>query len=137
MIRLMAMINIVLFTILGLWGPSSGQTVPLCGDASPIQWDMNSESDMAEYRVYTATTAGTINPATQSPTWTVPHVINPATPNLIVYTLNAVIPDGITYFAVAARDTSSNQSGLSNELVCNLQIGPSAPTNLVIGVFAP
>lgn len=117
--------------------PAFGQTPPLCGDASPIQWDMSQAADLAEYRVYTATTAGGIDPNGQAPTWVLPHDPNPPTPGLIVYTLNQVIPDGMTYFAVTAVDLSGNESALSNELGCNLQISPDAPQNLVIGQFVP
>lgn len=116
------------------------QTPPLCGTGHPIQWDLNSEPDMKEYRLYASLSPSSIDPLTQSPAWTIVHDLSKAETlqdgtKILKTTLSPAIPDGPTYFAVTAVDDSGNESGLSNELYCNLQVSPKTPTGLAVAEF--
>ena len=68
-----------------------------------LAWDANTESDLAGYKVYCGTTSGTYGTPIDAG-------------NVTTYTL-AGLTLGQTYFiAVTAYDTSTNESGYSNEV---------------------
>ncbi|MFO0773098.1 MAG: fibronectin type III domain-containing protein [Nitrospiraceae bacterium] len=70
-----------------------------------LAWDANSESDLAGYMVYTATTSG----AYGSPVAVIPS-------NQSSYTI-PTLPAGHTYFfSVTAYDTSGRETTYSNEV---------------------
>jgi hypothetical protein len=79
------------------------------GDStSPIiNWNANSEPDLAGYKIYFGQVANT---------WlgiiTAPLVFLPVPP-LYTIPINTFTSDGIWYFAVSAYDTSNNESSIS------------------------
>jgi len=79
--------------------------LPLSGFAAQIKlaWDPNSEPDLAGYKVYYGTASSTYG----SP-------INVG--NVVTYTLTGLTQGQVYYVVVTAYDTSSNESGYSNEL---------------------
>lgn len=72
-------------------------------NSATLQWAANSESDLAGYRVYQGTTAGSYGPAID--------VGNSAT-----YITSNLQPGLTYYFAVTAHDTSGNESPPSDEV---------------------
>jgi hypothetical protein len=71
-----------------------------------LTWQANRESDLAGYKIYVGTASGSYAYAGS------PFVIG----NSTAHTLSA-LPKGQTYFfAVAAYDTSGNESTLSSEV---------------------
>jgi fibronectin type 3 domain-containing protein len=113
--------------------PSSGQgssdTTPpasptslgaTAGDGNvSLDWDNNSESDFDSYTVYRSTTSGSGYSAIASGL------------SASAYTDNTVVNGTTYYYVVTATDTSSNESGDSNEASATPQVpAPSAPTGL-------
>ncbi len=67
-----------------------------------LQWDANTETDLAGYKLYYGTAPGVYG---------TPIIVGKVT----TYTLTAVQP-GTYYFAVTAYNTSGAESGFSNEV---------------------
>lgn len=72
-----------------------------------IQWDANSESDLAGYQVYYGNTSGEYDSL-----FDVGNITN--------YLID-VKTDMMYFFAVTAYDTAGNESGFSNEASCNIR----------------
>jgi chitinase len=102
-----------------------------------LAWDPNSETDLAGYKVYYATTAGGPYNGSGSSDGGSPIVFllsglaNPASPEFTVHGL----PDGTNYFVVTAYNTGGLESGYSNEVYTQSSTTPpptpppgSAPT---------
>jgi hypothetical protein len=77
-------------------------TAPALAAEVTLQWDANTESDLAGYKVYIGTASGVYG---------APMVIG----KLTTYTF-ANLPAGTYYFAVTAYDTAGFESGYSNEV---------------------
>lgn len=95
--------------------------------ALDIEWNRNVEADMKDYHVYACQTAGcTVQPVSSMLVGTVPQPALGVKP-----TFTVTVPSGTTgNIAVTARDTSNNESGLSNILFFDT-IPPENPTGLV------
>lgn len=76
-----------------------------------LQWDANTESDLAGYKVYYGTAPGVYG---------TPIVIGTQT----TYTVSS-LPAGTYYFAVTARNTSGMESGFSNEVTATVSTTPA------------
>lgn len=84
-----------------------------------LAWDPNSENDLAGYKLHYGLASGSYS-----------TTINVG--NVTVYTVEN-LPDGTYFFAVTAYDTSSNESGYSNEVSDLLDTVPPADVqNLII-----
>jgi endoglucanase len=84
-----------------------------------LQWDANSEADLAGYYVYEATTSnGQVLTA-----FSYPPVLAPE------HSLTFVDPhaDGQYYWKVTAYDTAANESGFSLEVTAEFNVVPPAP----------
>lgn len=105
----------------------------VCNEKSGLQWDINGETDVLEYRVYVGNQADIehANPPVQILV-TVPHdpdsAILDADGNKIVkHDLNSLLSEGPKYFAVTAVDQVGNVSDYSNEIGCEYNVRPGAP----------
>ena len=98
----------------------------VCNEGSGLQWDMNVEPDMKHYDVYVANSPGI---ATADPE-VFPLVQVPHDPSKTVmsYNLDVTMSEGDKYFTVTASDESGNMSGHSNEIGCEYNTTPGAPT---------
>lgn len=86
-----------------------------------LNWIANSESDLAGYKIYQSTTAGSYS--------------STSTDVGKVTTKQLTIPDdGNRYFVVTAYDLSGNESGFSNEVSYLDKKKPAAPGSLTITV---
>ena len=85
--------------------------------AETLQWDENTEPDLAGYIVYQGTTAGS---------YETPIDVG----NVTSYTVSDLEPDTTYYFAVTAHDTGGNESGPSNEVSIHVAPPPddTSPT---------
>jgi hypothetical protein len=72
-------------------------------NSATLQWAANSESDLAGYKVYQGTTAGSYGPAIDAGNGT-------------TYIASNLQPGLTYYFAVTAHDTSGNESPPSDEV---------------------
>ena len=72
-------------------------------NSATLQWAANSESDLAGYKVYQGTTAGSYGPAIYAG-------------NSTTYIASNLQPGLTYYFAVTAHDTSGNESPPSDEV---------------------
>ena len=121
---LFSVIFIIIFLILGGCGgggESGGDstttttptpTTPPGSDGTiSLEWDSNTETDLAGYKVYYGTASGVYG---------TPKDAGMGTPSGTKTTYDLTDPDliiGQTYFiAVTAYDTSNNESGYSNEV---------------------
>jgi len=83
-----------------------------------LQWDANTESDLAGYKVYYGTTSREY----QEPI-----------PLDLVTTYTMHIPDSVMYFfAVTAFDTEALESDFSTEVSCMNNVRPGTVINLYI-----
>jgi fibronectin type 3 domain-containing protein len=83
-----------------------------------LQWDANTESDLAGYKVYYGT---------ESRVYSEPIILGLVT----TYTMH--IPDSVMYFfAVTAFDTGELESDYSNEVSCMNNAKPGAVINIYI-----
>ena len=106
-----------------------------CNGSSVIVWDKNAESDMKSYRLYSKTTAGitpsdtvllTVNHQTAVVVWT-----NEGKATFRETFKNAW-EEGTIWFALSAIDTKGNESILSAEVGCDLDIAPDMPLGITI-----
>ncbi len=78
-----------------------------------LQWDPNTEPDLAGYKLHYGTSSGT-------------YTTHIDVGNVTTYDV-AGLQDGVTYyFAVTARDTEGNESGYSNEVSGRKNLAPQA-----------
>lgn len=107
---------------------------PVCGTGMGLEWDANTEPDMQDYLVYAAPQA-TQDYALVS---TVPHdpskIVTREDGSKAIEGGMAQVPDGLTEFYLVARDTSGNESGVSDHLVCDVQLPPGIPTGLKVTI---
>lgn len=117
--------------------PVLAQELPVCTTANGLQWELNTEPDMARYHIYKSTTPESIVVGLTPPYASVNHEPEtlPDGTMVIQTTIPIPIEDGPTYFAVTALDTSENESPLSNEVGCVIEFPPNAPTGLMIIQF--
>jgi hypothetical protein len=113
------------------------QQTPLntvCNEKSGLQWDMNLELDVDFYTVHVANNPGiaTANPPVPG-LITVPH--DPANAQIdnngnkvVTHTMQVTMAEGDKYFAVSVTDKSGNQSVYSNEVGCEYNTTPGAPS---------
>lgn len=114
------------------------QQTPLntpCTDNSNLDWEMNQETDIDKYRIYSKNTAGIVK--SDPVLFEVEHDSS----NVIFDTngighfeqvLNSTLSEGAKWFAATAVDDKGNESDLSNEVGCLLNISPVPPNNLLI-----
>jgi hypothetical protein len=83
-----------------------------------LQWDANVEPDLAGYKLYEGAVSGG------------PYTLK-QTLGLVTTTVLVGVPDGKTCWVMTATDSSTNESGYSNE-VCIFRDStpPSVPRNL-------
>jgi len=94
------------------------------GSNVTLQWDANTEQDLAGYHVLRGTQAG--GPYTQ--VGEIPCGPNDAT---CCEFIDQAIPDGTYYWVATAYDTSGNESEYSNEVTDSLDsIAPAPPQEL-------
>ncbi len=86
----------------------TGLTATVAGSSIDLDWADNGESDLSHYSVKRSTSPG--GPYTQ--------IISNL--NASAYTDKAIVPSITYYYVVTATDTSSNQSGNSNEDSANV-----------------
>lgn len=93
-----------------------------------FEWDLNTEQDMAGYRLYQSASPGLVPGPALKVGQDVLHPTN-------TYTLTDV-QDGTWYWVVTAYDTEGNESNPSNEVTATLDTeAPSAPQNCFIKVI--
>jgi fibronectin type 3 domain-containing protein len=111
--------TIVLITVLAACGgggkgssdgtgstPSNAQpTTPQPTESATLTWTPNTESDLAGYRVYRATSSG----GYRAPIATV-------APSSATYTATGLQPGRTYFFVVTAFDASGNESARSSEI---------------------
>jgi hypothetical protein len=100
-----------------LWGALAVPAMALQSWAASINlaWDPNTETDLAGYTVHYGTTSAryTTNKDVASTTTTITN-----------------LADGTFYFAVTARNTSSQESSYSNEVSTSIAGAPGVPCDL-------
>jgi len=101
--------------------------VPISSSAIALNWTGNTESDLAEYRVYRSSTSG--EPYTY---------IDSVDKGSSVYSDSGLAPDTTYYYVVTAVDESGNESDWSNEFSATTEEGtvelPIGPRPAPIGV---
>ncbi len=106
----------------------------VCNEKTGLSWIMNSEADMAHYKIYVANMPGIenanppVNVLVQVPHDPATAVIQPDGSKAIVYALEVTMAEGDKYFVVSALDQSGNESSYSNEIGCEYNTIPGAPT---------
>ena len=105
-------LSVVVFAIMFLFcGVASAATID-------FGWDANTESDLAGYRLYQSTTAGSYVKGEF-----LAEILAPA----VTYTLENVA-DGTYYYVLTAYDNNGNESDFSNEVTADVdQTAPAAP----------
>ena len=92
-----------------------------------FEWDANSESDLAGYRLYQSQTPGvyTFGDGNQVAT------ISTGTETVQI----TDVLDGTYFWVLTAYDTNGNESGPSNEVTANLDtLSPNAPITVTITI---
>ena len=94
-----------------------------------LQWDANTEADLAGYKVYSGTTSGEYGMPAIVP------LASLTTPSAPGYTVTALDPSKRWYFVVTAYDTEGLESDYSNEVSTGTNYyedgkPPKAPTGL-------
>lgn len=135
--HLLTFVFITALLIGGASGAHAQQTPAntVCNEESGLQWNMNVvDNDVKDYQVYVANQAdiANANPPVQILV-TVPHdptksVIDADGNKVIKHSLNSLLAEGPKYFVVRATDTMGNISGYSNEIGCEYNVSPGAPT---------
>ena len=89
-----------------------------------LEWDANSESDLAGYRLHQGTTSGVYD-----------SVVSDIPAGTETVTLTG-IPDGTYFWVLTAYDTDDNESGYSNGVTANLDtLAPGSPANVTITII--
>jgi len=101
-----------------------------CNDESTLTWTMGVESDLKEYRVYTANNP--IDPTVDNSALILMTVPQPTSGSDAAYLLTSSLAEGDKYFRVTAVDNTGNESGMSNEVGCHYNLVPGAPGNIRI-----
>jgi len=90
-----------------------------------FEWDLNTEQDMAGYRLYQSASPGIVPAPGLKVGQDIPHPTN-------TYTLTGV-GDGTWYWVLTAYDTEGNESLPSNEVTDTLDTeAPAPPQNFFI-----
>ena len=82
-----------------------GANVVLAGTVS-LQWDPNTEADLAGYKLHYGTSSRTVGPYTEMQT----------IPNKAATSGEVTLEPGVYFFALKAYDVSGLESGFSNEV---------------------
>lgn len=127
-IKLLLIATILVFAFPFL---SFGQTLPVCNEKSALAWEMNTEADMKEYGLYHGPESGIVIGGANVTKITIPHDPATAVDNgdgtfTVVHAI--ALPEGDTFMAVTAKDMSDNETGLSNEVGCKINMTPRTPT---------
>lgn len=94
-----------------------------------FQWDANSESDLAGYKIYRSNVSGDYSSPANVLDIPLSALADTGEPQ---YTEEDV-PDGEWFWVATAYDTSGNESGYSNEVTDSLDAtAPETPQNLTI-----
>ena len=97
--------------------------IPVFAMDISFEWDPNSESDLAGYRLYQSGTSG-------SYTFGAGNEVMAVLAGTEIGTLVGVM-DGKWYWVLTAYDSQGNESGPSNEVSASIdQTAPAPPTNL-------
>lgn len=83
-----------------------------------LQWNSNTESDLAGYKVYRASM-----PCTSNPSFVMLKDVGKVT------TFTDTAPPSSACYTVSAYDTSGNESGFSNLVGKSGHLAPSAPSS--------
>jgi hypothetical protein len=116
----MRRVSVVFFAILFLL------QIPSCVFAATVQldWNANTESDLAGYKVYYGTSSGTYGTSID-------------VGNVVTYDINN-LTDGSYFFALTAYDTSGNESGFSAEVPVSIDTtSPLSPGGVNATVKIP
>ena len=113
----------------------------VCNEKTALAWDMNTESDMDHYTVYSGNTANIAKGGVGVKEENVPHdpstaITNPDGSKTVTYKFT-VAGEGILFMAISASDTSGNESGLSNEINCLVNFAPGVPIIKLIFNLSP
>lgn len=93
-----------------------------------FEWDPNSETDLAGYRLYQTQIMGQYTFGNGNEVASVAAGIEEVT---IIG-----VGDGVYYWVLTAYDTHGNESGPSNEVTANLDtLAPGAPTTVTITII--
>jgi hypothetical protein len=92
---------------------------PVNGGEVVFEWDANSESDLAGYRLYQSVTSGVY-------TYGEENAVGVITVGTEEYTLTMNI-DGEFFWVLTAFDTAGNESGPSNEVTTKVNFKPPVP----------
>jgi len=107
----------IVLAILGLLqGVTLGQAQETYNPVG-LEWDANTEADLAGYRVYEKTAVGTYGELGVCTAVTTELAFTAATPH----------PDGAYSWVITAYDDAGNESGYSNEVSAVFDSGPPAP----------
>ncbi len=102
-------------------------TLAFAGTSVTFEWDANTETDLAGYRLYQSTTVGVYTFGSGN-----------EAAEILVGTETVMlenIPSGTYFWVVTAYDTEGNESLPSNEVTVTLDsTSPSAPNNLRITI---
>ena len=91
------------------------------GASATFQWDANTESDLAGYRIHWGTATREYTEAVDVKNVTSFQVEN--------------LPDGKLFFAATAYDTAGNESDYSDEVVVTFNtVPPGAPLNFKVTI---
>ena len=93
--------------------------------ALTLQWDRNTEADMALYTVYGCATPGCT--VTVVPALKIGSVVQPAVGSIPTFVLPAGVEGRV---AVTASDLAGNESGMSVSIPFGDTTAPSIPKNL-------
>ena len=126
--------NILLIAIVLVFGLPSlgfGQVLPVCNEKSGLAWDMNTEADMDKYTLYYGPESGIAMGGAGVQTEDIPHDPSTAVDNgdgtfSMVHKLT--LGEGDTFMAITASDKSGNETGLSNEVGCKINMTPATPS---------
>ena len=116
-----------LFSVLVIGAFLLFATLAFAGTSVTFEWDANTETDLAGYRLYQSTTLGT-------------YVFGAGNEvaEILVGTETVILEDilsGTYFWVLTAFDTGGNESGPSNEVTATLDsLSPDAPKNLRITI---
>ena len=130
--RLISFLVVLLFIFPGI---SLAQQTPAdttCHSKSRLAWEMNTESDLDHYTIYHSDAANITKGGVGVVTMDVPHDPNSAVDNgdgtkTVEHSL-VLSKEGPRYFRLSASDTSKNESPLSNEIGCMVNLEPGTPS---------